>query len=720
MKLIPIALILVVLQTHAQKPVAVEDFTTRSTFAQKSVSGIRWMNDGKFYTSLVDNRIVKFDITTGLPVETILDGSLLPQKLIIENYDFSSDEKKIMILTEFESIYRRSFTAEYFVFDRTEKTMTRLSKNGRQSYATFSPDGTRVAFVRANNLFYTDIGSMSEVQITHDGKFNHIINGTTDWVYEEEFSFVVGFYWSPDSRKLAYYKFDESEVKEYNLQRWNNGQLYPEDYRFKYPKAGERNSKVEVWMYDLTTQQNVQANLGNDADFYVPRVKWTHDPDIVSIRKLDRLQSKLEILHTNASTGRSVIVLTEKSKTYVDIEFNDDLIYLEDGEQFIHTSEMDGHKHLYLYSVTGSLVRQISTGNFDVVEVLGFDSKSKNIFYISTEVSPLERHLYAITTDGKKKSRLTRDPGVHEINMSGDLQFFIDHHTTSDQPVVASLYKTKGNSLIKLLEKNEDLVRTIGEFGLAKKEFFTYTTIDGTRINGLMLKPQNFDSARQYPVLVYQYSGPGSQNVTNAWGGSHFYFHQMLTQKGYIVALIDPRGTGGRGEYFKKLTYKQLGKFELEDIIEGVKFLQALSFVDDSRIGIWGWSYGGYMSSLAMTKGAGVFKLGIAVAPVTNWRYYDTIYTERYLQTPQANAEGYDNHSPNMYADKLQGKFLLIHGTGDDNVHFQNSVVLQDALISAGKKFDSFYYPDKAHGISGGKTRLHLYTMMLDFVMENL
>jgi dipeptidyl-peptidase 4 len=703
-----------------QKAITVEDYTTKTTFTTRTVTGINWMKDGKFYSAIDENKVIKYDITTGQAVETLVDGNELNPQIQIEDYSFSSDENKLLLVTDQQSIYRHSFTAEYFVYNRTAKSVQKLSNAGRQSYAAFSPDGTRVAFVRSNNVFYVDLNNMNETQVTDDGKFNYVINGTTDWVYEEEFSFINGFFWSPDGKKIAYYRFDESAVKEYNVQKWNKGQLYPEDYKFKYPKAGEANSVVEIWMYNLDSKTKVKANLGDEKDIYIPRVTWTKDPNVLSVRKLNRLQNSLELLHVSATDGKASLILTDNRPTYVDIEFIDDLTYLNDGKQFIHSSESSGYKHFYLYSITGALVKQITTGNFEVSDFIGFDQKAKLLYYTSKEVSPMEKHLFSVTLDGKKKTRLTSAAGSHSINMSTDCQFYIDHYGSSGTATVASLYKAKGNTLVKVLEKNEKLAAVLDEYGIVDKEFFTCPANDGTILNGFMLKPKDFDAKKTYPVLIYQYSGPGSQNVTNAWAGSHFYFHQMLTQKGYIVAIIDTRGTGGRGEAFKKVTYKQLGKYELEDIVSTAKYLGSLDYIDESRMGIWGWSYGGYMSSLAMTKSAGVFKMGIAVAPVTNWRYYDTVYTERFLQTPQENAAGYDENSPATYASNLQGKFLLVHGTGDDNVHFQNSVVFQEGLINAGKQFQSFYYPDKNHSILGGKTKFHLYTMMVDFVTKNL
>jgi dipeptidyl-peptidase-4 len=720
-KLFTLVLMLVIAGAQAQKQITVDDFTTRPTFSQKSVSGINWMKDGKFYSSQDDNKIVKYNVTTGQPVETIVDGDALNPKVAIQDYDMSGDEKKILLMTDFQSIYRRSFKAEYYIYDLTTKQVQKLSNNGKQSYATFSPDGSKVAFVRDNNLFYVDIAAMTEVQVTNDGKFNFIINGSTDWVYEEEFSFAKAFYWSPDSKRLAYHRFDESAVKEYNLQKWNKGQLYPEDYRFKYPKAGEANSVIEIWMYDIASQQKVKADIGAEKDIYIPRVQWTSNASILSVRRLNRLQNNLDILHVDAATGNSKVVLNEKNAAYVDIDYCDDLQYLQDGKHFVFSSEQNGNKHLYLYTMEGKLVNQITSGNWEMTQFLGMDEKTKTVYYISTEGNHLGRQFYAISLDGKKKTKLSTKPGTHSVNISSDFQFYIDYQSALNQPLEVSLYKMKGNALVKVLESNETLKKTVQEYGVLPKELFTFKTVEGIDLHGLMIKPKNFDATKKYPVLLYQYSGPRSQNVTDSWGGGHFYFHQMLAQQGYLIVVVDTRGTGYRGERFVKMTYKELGKYELEDLVEASKYLSSLSYVDKDRLGVWGWSYGGYMSSLAMTKGAGSYKTGIAVAPVTNWRFYDNIYTERYMQRPQENASGYDGNSPTTHANKLQGNFFLIHGTGDDNVHFQNSVVLEDGLVNAGKQFRSFYYPDKNHGMAPGiRTRAHLYTMMLEYLVEKL
>lgn len=701
-----------------QQEITIDDFTTRNTFATRSVNGINWMNDGKYYTSLGDDKIVKYNVTTGKEVETILDGSSLTPTLDIQSYSLSRDEKKILLQNNIERIYRRSFKADYYVYDLGAKSLKPLSTGGKQSYAAFSPDGTQVAFVRDNNLFVVNLADWKETAVTTDGKFNHIINGTTDWVYEEELGFVQAFYWSPDGKKLAYHRFDESEVREYTLQKWHHGQLYPENYTYKYPKAGEPNSEVQVWIYDIGAKQKTKVDIGTEKDIYIPRIQWTKSPALLSVTRMNRLQNKVEILHVNAATGSSTVVLTETSDTYVDLEYTDDLTYLDDGKHFIHASERSGYKHIYLYTMDGKLEKQITSGDWEVVQFIGMDQKAKTFYYISTEGDYLGRQFFSITLAGKK-TQLTKEPGTHNINMSPDFQYYLDYFSSAKQPLTVSLYQTKGNKLIKVLEDNADLKKKLEAYNIAPKEFFQYKSADNqTMLDGYMLKPSGFDENKQYPVMVFQYSGPRASSVRNVFGSDYWY--QYLVQKGIIVAVIDTRGTGFRGEKFTKQTYKQLGKYETEDLVAGGKFLASLEYVDEARLGIWGWSYGGYMVSLVMTKGAGTYSLGIAGAPVTNWRFYDNIYTERYMQRPQENASGYDDNAPLTYAAKLQGHFLLIHGTGDDNVHFQNSVALEDALINAGKQFESFYYPDEPHGVRGGKKRHHLYTMMTAFILEHL
>ena len=704
----------------AQKKIEIANISD-DTFTQKTVSNVNWMNDGQFYTALTDNKIIRYDITADQPDSIIFDGN--EKSLVIDDYVFSADEKQMLVMTDRQGIYRRSYTALFYVVNFKDKSLEPLSENGRQSYATFSPDGKMVAFTRDNNLYMVRLVNMAETQITTDGKKNEIINGSTDWVYEEEFSITKAFFWSPDSRRMAFMRFDESQVKEYNMQKWNGVSLYPEDYRFKYPKAGEANSVMAVKVYDIEENKFVNVDLGKEKDIYIPRVQWTKNNNLLSILRLNRLQNQLDVIHAEVRTGSTEVIFTDRSRTFIDMNYVDDLIYLNDGKYFLISSERKGYKHFFLHTMDGQTANQVTSGLWEAAELVGLDQSSKTpvLYFISTELSPKDRALYRVNIKGSGKELLSAETGGWvRADMSKDFKYYLRYHSLPEKPVEVSLVETKTNETVRVLEDNSALIRQHEAYGLATKQYFTFETVDKTKLDGYLLQPAAFDSTRQYPLLIYQYSGPGSQNVTHNYGGGHYIWHQMLVQEGYIVAVIDTRGTGGRGEAFKKQTYKELGKLEVEDHIAGGRFLGSLPFVDAKRIGIWGWSYGGYMSSLAMFKGADVFKAGIAVAPVTTWRFYDTIYTERYLQRPQDNPGGYDNNSPLSHVEKLKGDFLLIHGTGDDNVHFQNSVAMQEALINAGKDFRSFYYPDKAHGIRGGKTRDHLYMMMTNFIKEKL
>lgn len=704
-----------------------EDIWQKNTFAIKSVHGVNWMKDGRYYSSEVaDNAnqavdIVKVDVTTGQAVSTIIEGeSLRPEgsqtPLQFDSYQFSADEKKVLFSTETEPIYRRSSKAFYYVYDLETKKLGKLSNGGKQSYATYSPDGRQVAFARDNNLFVVDLATMQEKQLTSDGKFNHIINGSTDWVYEEEFEFAQAFFWSPNSDQIAFYTFDESQVPEYNMQVW--GGLYPKDYRFKYPKAGEANSVVSISVYDLKQNKAVKMDIGAEKDQYIPRINWTADNNLLSIRRMNRLQNTLEILHSNAATGASKVILTEKDKAYVEI--TDDLTYLKNGKQFVISSEKDGFRHLYLYDMKGKQQRQITKGGWEIASVLGIDEKNEVVYFTSTEVSPMTRQLYRISLKGKNKTRLTREDGTHNINLSPDFQYYLDYFSTANKPLTVSLHTAKDGKQTKVLENNAALVSRLAQYETSPLEFFTFKTTENVSLNGWMIKPTNFDAAKKYPVLMFVYGGPGNQQVNDAWNAKDFLWYQMLAERGYMIVCVDNRGTGGRGAAFKKSTYANLGNLETVDQIETAKYLGGLPYVDKARIGIWGWSFGGYMTLLALTKGNEYFKAGISVAPVTNWRFYDSIYTERFLKTPQENAAGYDDNSPVKYADMLKAKLLIVHGTGDDNVHVQNAFAMTDALIKANKQFESFYYPNRNHGIYGGNTRLHLYNQMTNFIERNL
>ncbi|UYZ62111.1 S9 family peptidase [Hymenobacter weizhouensis] len=711
-----------------KQPITLEDIWQKGTFAAKSVPGFNWMRDGRYYSSLSkDGDLLQNDVTTGQPVQTLVAAQDLKlpgqaQPLPVDGYSFNADETNILFSTATEPIYRRSSKATFFVYDRATKKLTPLSQApGKQLYATFSPDGKRVAFVRDNNLFVTDLATMQETAVTTDGAQNRIINGGTDWVYEEEFEFAQGFQWSPDSRQLAFYTFDETEVPEYNMQEW--GPLYPKDYRYKYPKAGEKNSIVRISTYDVAARKTVPMDVGPEKDQYIPRILWTQTPNVLSIRRMNRLQNKLEILHANAQTGQSQVVLTDTDPAYVEV--NDDLRYLAGGKEFLYTSEKDGYRHLYLHSMDGKLVRQLTKGSWEITSIDGFDEKKGLVYFTSAEASPLERHLYRVSLKGKGKIRLSEaGRGTDVVNLSPDTRYFLNYHSEAGLPQVVSLRSGQDGKLVKVLEDNAALRQKLTQVDLGKLEFISFRTAAGVQLNGWMIKPANFDANKKYPVLMHVYGGPGSQTVKDDAGGgtafTNYLWHQLLAQNGYIVVSVDGRGTGARGSRFKKSTYANLGGLETVDQGEGAKYLATLPYVDKSRIGIWGWSFGGYMTALALTKNADLFKMGISVAPVTNWRYYDTVYTERFLKTPQENSAGYDDNSPVQHADKLRGKLLLVHGTGDDNVHFQNSVAFVEALVKANKDFQTLYYPNRNHGIYGGNTRLHLYRQMTDFVLKNL
>ncbi len=726
--------LLFVSAAHAQqkRDLTLEDIWAKRDFFPASVEGVQWLKDGRHYTSLVPaagnpqvQDIVRFDIATGQPVGTVVTGESLragPAGLLeVDEYAFSADETKLLLATALEPIYRRSNKAEYFLYDLKTKKLMPLSKGGKQQYAAFSPDGDRVAFVRQNNLFYVDVTSGQEHRVTEDGVVNQRINGALDWVYEEEFEFAIGFAWSPDGARLAYYTFDESRVPQYNMQKW--GKLYPDNYEYKYPKAGEINSAVGVSVFDLVSNKTVKLDVGPETNQYLPRMKWTSSGATVAVQRLNRLQNKLELLHCDATTGQSRVVLTEADpKAYVEV--TNDLTYLRDGKRFVWSSERDGYKHFYLYTLDGKAPQQLTKGAWDVDQLLGVDETAGWLYYTSAEVHPRERQLYRVRLNGQSKQRLTTAAGWHSIDISPAFSYYFDAASTFGSPPVTSLYETqpggKGAKLVKVLEANQEVQQKLAGLNLSPVEFFDFTTTENVRLNGWRLKPTTFDPAKKYPCLLYVYGGPGSQTVEDKWGGPNYLWFQHLAEQGYVIISVDNRGTGGRGTAFKKSTYANLGKLEIADQIETAKYAAALPYVDPARIGMWGWSFGGYMTALALTKGADVFKTGVAVAPVTNWRFYDTIYTERFLKTPQENPAGYDENSPVSFADRLKGNFLMIHGTGDDNVHFQNAVALEEAFIRANKQFRSFYYPNRNHGIYGGVTRLHLYRMMTDYFLKNL
>ena len=712
-----------------KKSITLEDIWQKSTFATKSVYGIDWMKNGMFYTSQVHNDsldvdfVIRYEILSGKIKDTLLSGLLLKQNpgdkpVSIESYQWNEDETKALISTEGEQIYRRSYKYQYYIYDLITKKITNLSKNGKALYATFSPNGKKAAYVRDNNLFVFDLDGETETQISSGGEFNKIINGACDWVYEEEFEFAQAYQWSPTNERIAFYQFDERQVKEFSMDIW--GDLFPGQYRFKYPKAGEKNSIVTIFVYDIQKGTTLRMETGDETDQYIPRIKWTKNPTILSILRMNRLQNKLEILLADAVTGKTNVVYSESTNTY--IEINDNLTFLDDRKSFLYSSDKDGYRHLYLYDMEKKTELKLTSGNWEIDEISGIDEKNQKVYFISTESSPVNRDFYSLNfTKPKKpiKTKLNATNGTVTVSMNPDFSFYIENFSNANSPTVITLRTQDGNK-VRALEENATLNKTMTHYSLSKKEFFTFRNQSGVELNGWMIKPVDFNPEKKYPVLMNVYGGPGKQTVLNEWEGKNYFWEQLLAQKGYVLVSVDNRGTKGRGAEFLKSTYKQLGKLELEDQKDAAKYLAGHSYIDKDRIGIWGWSYGGYMSSLCITLGSDVFKMAIAVAPVTSWRFYDTIYSERFLQLPKDNPSGYDDYSPLTHADKLNGKFLLIHGTSDDNVHFQNSMEFQTALIKAGKHIKSFFYPNKNHGIYGGNTRLHLYVLLTEFIEGNL
>lgn len=699
------------------KKISLEKIYKESIFSPKAVRGINSMNNGSHYT--INNggqSIDKHNYATGEKTATLFDVKNYEELPYFSAYEFSQDEKNILLTTNVEYIYRHSFVAEYFVYQTKDKTLTPLSSQGKQQLASFSPDGKLVSFVRENNLFITNIEEGTELQITSDGEKNKIINGAPDWVYEEEFGFSRGFYWSPDGKRIAYYKFDETAVPEFGMDMFGN--LYPESYVFKYPKAGETNSNVTLHVYNLESKETINIDVEADNDSYIPRIKWTNDPEILSVTWMNRLQNQVRIIHCNANQGNAEIVYEESNDKYISEATDNMITYLPDNKSFLLISERSGYFHFYKYDFKKKKLFELTSGEWDIHSLLGVDIKKKEVYYTSYEESSIEQHVYAIKLDGTKKRKISTLPGTSDAWFSSTYEYYIMSHSDANSPSNYSLFNRKGE-LIRELETNEELKKKTEEYGFSKVEFLTVPTASGQLLNAYMIKPGDFDPNKQYPLFMYVYGGPESQNVTDSWGRSSAW-HQLLVQEGYIVACVDNRGTNGRGEEFRKATYMQLGRLETIDQVESATYLGELPYIDETRIGIFGWSYGGFMTSLCLTKGGGVFKMGIAVAPVTNWRYYDTVYTERFMRTPQENPSGYDDNSPINFADQLEGKLLLVHGMGDDNVHFQNSVDFAEALVQANKQFDMQFYPNKNHGIYGGNTSYHLRVRMTEFILENL
>ncbi len=723
----PVLLIILSISiSSAQKKIELEDLFVRGTFSERTVRGLRSMNDGLHYTTHEKgNSVVKYSYKTGQQVAVLFDLSKIENAPIksFSDYQFSDDETKLLLTTNRKAIYRRTYTADYYVWNSVTEELTPVSEKGSQQVATFSPDGERVAFVRDNNIFIKNLKFGTESQVTWNGKKNEIINGVPDWVYEEEFSMNKAFEWSPDSKMLAFIRFDETEVPVFGMTMFKglspeleDNKLYPENYQFKYPKAGEKNSLVTVHVYELKSKTTILVDAGEETDIYIPRIRWTPDAAELSVMRLNRLQNRLDVLMANPYTGDSRLFFTEKNKRYISEDFLDDFIFLPDNQHFVITSERNGYSHLYLYNRQGYELGQLTDGKFDVTKFYGYDSEKKFFYYQAAKESPMRREIYYVSLDRKKFGKLSQQNGTNNADFSNGFKYFINYFTSIGTPNKVTLHDSKG-TLIRTLEDNKELQEKLKDYQIQPKEFFTFKTSENIELNGWMIKPAGFDVNKKYPVILTQYSGPNSQSVLDKWG---IGWNEYLAQEGYLIVCVDPRGTGARGEDFRKVTYMQLGKYESDDHIETAKYLGSLPYVDKNKIGMWGWSYGGFMTALTLGKGGDLFRAGISVAPVTHYRYYDSVYTERYMRTPQENPDGYEDNSVFAHAAGIKGRLLLVHGSADDNVHVQNTMELTEALVQAGVQFDMAIYTNRNHGIYGGKTTMHLYKRFNDFLEKNL
>lgn len=702
----------------AQKKTVTLDEIWDGTFRTESLDVLRSLKNGTQYTVLNFDRTTRtssvdsYDYTSLKKVGTVVNSADLSGIPFFTSYEFSADESKLLLATEKESIFRRSSMGIFYIYDVSSKTTIKIAEHKIQE-PTLSPDNSKVAYVFENNLYIFDIAQKTTTKMTTDGVKNKIINGVTDWVYEEEFGFVKAFEWNADSSKIAFLRFDETNVPEFSMELYGTS-LYPTQEVFKYPKAGEANAVVSLHMLDVKSKSSTEIAL-KDA-YYIPRIQWMNSANKLSVQALNRHQDDLKLYAVDANNNAVSLLLEEKDEAYVDV--TDNLTFLKDNS-FIWTSERDGYNHIYLYNAEGKLINQVTTGEWEVTHYYGYDQDADKVYYQSTENGAINRDIYSIDSNGKHKKRLTTKTGQNSADFSADFTYFINTFSSATTPPEYSLYKASSGKRLKEILNNTPLLEQLSSYEISPKEFSTIA-INGNNLNMWMLKPSHFDPQKKYPLLMFQYSGPGSQSVSNTWMGANDYWYQLLASQGYIIACVDGRGTGFKGRDFKKVTQKQLGKFEVEDQISAAKKLSELPYIDASRTGIWGWSYGGFMATNCILKGNDTFEMAIAVAPVTSWRFYDSIYTERYMQTPQENASGYDDNSPFNYPELLQGKYLLVHGTGDDNVHVQNSMRMVKALVQANKQFDWAFYPDKNHGIYGGKTRLHLYTKLTNFIKENL
>ena len=696
------------------------------TFYPKTIKGINPSEDGKYYTSIERDKskieIVKYDYSSNKKVATLFSNVSF-NKFEFSDYKLSNDQNWLLLFNSKESIYRRSSKSFYYIYDIQNNLLKPLADSslGKQRLASFSPDNRKIAYVRNNNIYYTYLVDTLEIPVTSNGKINELINGATDWVYEEEFSIHKGFFWSPDGSKIAYYVFDERDVKQFEMEIYDN--LYPSQYKFKYPKAGEDNSLIAVKVFDLNNLKTFDFDIGKNPDIYIPRIIWSKGNNELIVFKMNRLQNKLELLsgkfnnQNNPNSGVNIKkIYSETSSTYIDIHDN---TFFISKDEFIWTSEKNGFNHIYLVNYSNNTEKRLTSGKWDVTNVYGFSSKDQTIYFQAAKSSPTEREIYSLNLNSNQLNEISKLKGTNDADFSTNFQYFINTHSDANHPFTFTL-NNKNGEILKVLEENKNLNKKMKKFDLVEKTFFKILNEDGLDLNAWIMKPKVLDTVKKHPLLMFVYGGPGINTVNNSWSWMNYFWFQYLVKKGFIVVSVDSRGTGYRGKEFKHSTYLQLGKLETEDQIFAAKKLGELNYIDENNIGIFGWSYGGYMSSLCISKGAEVFNSAIAVAPVTNWRFYDNIYTERFMRTPEENGDNYDVNSPINHVGKIKGNYLLIHGTADDNVHFQNSMEMVNSLVKSNIEFDFFAYPNKNHGISGGYTRLHLYNKMTNFLIDNL
>jgi dipeptidyl-peptidase-4 len=684
---------------------------------------VQWADQGPYFTTTENDdsghtSLYRVDATTGTRTRIIAGADLVPPgaraPVAIEAYHFSADGGKVLIFANSARVWRLNTKGTFYVWDLKTKNLQPVSaRPGYQQFAKLSPDGRLVGFVRDNNLFVSDLTTGTERQLTSDGSAD-VINGTSDWVYEEELDLRDAWRWSPDSKRIAFWRLDQSPIQPFYLLDMDS--LHPALQPVRYPKAGERNSQVQIGVVDVTSATTTWVDLGSQRDIYVADAGFAGAPDELWLTRLNRHQNQLDLMLASVTTGASRVIMTDRDSAWVDAHTP---TWLAGGKQFVFESERDGTDQLYLFNRDGSLVRRVTPGGWDVTAVYGVDQKKAVVYFSGAIDNPMTRPILRVALDGTHLTRIAAGPGVHNPEFSADYSLYVDTYSRAGVPPVETLRRSDGTT-VRSIADDHALIARVDSLGLRAPEFLQVPGADGTMLNAWIIKPTNFDAAKHYPLLLSVYGGPGSQTVMDSWGGQNYVWHQLLARDGYLVASVDNRGTGARGAKFKKATYLHLGTLESDDQIAAARWFGRQAFVDRARIGIWGWSYGGFMSSLSMFRGDGVFAAALAVAPVTDWRFYDTIYTERYMRTPQENPQGYSDGAPLAYADRLKGKFLLVHGTGDDNVHFQNSVRLVQALEAANKQFEFRIYPNKTHSIAGGNTRENLFGLFTRWLETNL